>query len=360
MNPRTLPLLLVSFGLVLAITASFLIASPIDGAPQYLAATLSLLVLFLALLMRIGAGITLFLCVIPFLGMFRRIMLTLSPVSADPLLLVIPTFTFMLFLVITVSYRRHVRVVLRQSLTARLTLLLMAVFALQIANPLQGSIAVGLAGTIYYLVPLCWFFIGKVLVTPSLFGRALSIFLVVSCVSASYGLMQEYRGLPDYDLQWALHAASTYSALYVSVGSIRAFGPMSSAAEYTVFVGTAFLALAALLIYHAKHHHVLPAALLLLALFLESSRGALISSSVTVLVLVTLRQHSRRFAAMVLLVILVGGAVAYAQFSAAHRVLVQALARQRASSPTMSMVWRTPLTAPIQPGRCTCGKSWQR
>jgi hypothetical protein len=314
-NTRTLTVLLTGLGAVLAVVAGYLTIAGTPGALQSVVAVLVLLLLLLAMVMRVEVGITLFLCVIPFLGMFRRMLVAVSPVTADPLLLVIPIFSFLLFLGMTVSYREHFKAVVRESLTARLLLVLMAIFAAEIANPQQGGIAIGLGGAMYYLVPLSWFFIGKLLLTDPLLERVMKIFLVAGFVAGLYGLMQTYAGLPDYDLRWALHDATSYSALYVSGGTIRAFGPMSSAAEYTVFVGTAFLALMSVMLYRRRFQYLLPAAILLLALFLESSRGALIISIAVLLIMLTLQQRSLRVATMFLIVILVAGAGAYTQFS---------------------------------------------
>jgi hypothetical protein len=308
-------IVVIGSGLALALAAGYLSASPMPGALQAVVTMVVLLMLFLVVLVRATAGIMLFLCLIPFLGLARRVLLTVSPVPADPLLLVIPSFTFVLFLALTITYRQRAHALLRQSLTARLLALLLAVFVLQIANPLQGSLVVGLGGVLYYVAPLCWFFIGGVLLRPAQINGVITIFLIASSLAALYGLMQTYAGLPGYDLQWALNAANGYSALYVSAGSIRAFGPMSSASEYTVFIGTAFLACTTALIYRARIIYAVLAAILLLALLLESSRGALIISAITLLVMVTLRQRSRRLAVLLLAIILAAGAAAYALIS---------------------------------------------
>lgn len=217
------------------------------------------------------------------LGLARRLAFGAgASTDFDPLLLVAPLGVILLVLVVA---RRGAF----SGLTGlgRAVLYLAAALALGALNPLQGGIAVGLAGLFFLLIPVLWFFIARVLFDGPRSRRLLQGAVVVGFLSALYGLYQTYVGFPAFDEAYV--AERGYQAL--QVGSvIRAFGPFTAASEYAAYLGCAIVVVLAVL----KPRHLLWAAPVLFvlgwALFVESSRGIVVTTMVAGVVIVFVRR----------------------------------------------------------------------
>jgi len=290
----------------------YLYTSPSAANVQIVASVL-LLGLFVATTVREpGRGLVLVSAAAPFLGVFRRILYQQNQVSFDVLLLVLPAFCLLMLLVISMEYRQQLTTMLRESLTARLLAWLMIVFTLQIFNPAQGGLLVGVAGALFYLAPLAWFFVGRVFLTAEIMQRVLTVFVISSLIAACYGLYQTLVGFPSWDQFWITQVTRNglYSALGMG-GTIRAIGPMTSAAEYASFLAAALVCLTALALFRWKVMLLVPAGLVASALFLEASRSFVLLSAATLVVLLALRQRNRAAATTVLMVVGLVGALTF-------------------------------------------------
>src|SRR4051794_3730654 len=76
-------------------------------------------------------------------------------VTNDPLLLVVPAVVFVTALEGQVWQTGPRRDLTRSALAVLVAMLIQAL------NPLQGAISVGLAGLLFYVVPVLWFFIAR-------------------------------------------------------------------------------------------------------------------------------------------------------------------------------------------------------
>lgn len=128
---------------------------------------------------------------------------------------------------------------------------LVAVFSglclLGVLNPRQDGLVVGLAGLLFWLVPMLWFWVGRALVDDRLLDRVVVLLAVAGVVSAAYGLLKAAFGVPPWDAQWLRDRG--YAALYVGgPQSARPFGVAASAVEFGLIValGTFLVALFAL------------------------------------------------------------------------------------------------------------------
>jgi len=71
--------------------------------------------------------------------------------------------------------------------------------ALEIFNPLQGNILVGIAGAMYFLVPMSWCFLG-LLMTREDIARIFKIIIFLGLITALYGLYQHFFGLSAVEI----------------------------------------------------------------------------------------------------------------------------------------------------------------
>lgn len=164
------------------------------------------------------------------LGFLRRISPggTTSSYSGDPLLLVGPLVIVLLF----------VAAALRGGLRARspfaIPVALLAILGIvEGANPLQGSLTIGLGGILYVVVPMLAFWIGRVFLDDKTLRQLMWVVAVSAAANAVYGLVQTLAGFPSWDVRWIQSAG--YAALDVG-GSTRAFGSFTSATEYDGFL----------------------------------------------------------------------------------------------------------------------------
>ncbi len=202
------------------------------------------------------------------LGSLRRIASGLTDTThADPLLLVAPLALIVLCGAAAPQAFR------RRSALANAVLVLSVLLTLGALNPLQGSLAAGLAGLLFVLVPMLAFWVGRGLCDdPTLVG-VVRLAAGLGILGAAYGLAQTFVGFPSWDTAWV--ARSGYAALHVG-DTIRPFASFSAASEYGYFCAIAIVAWVGLGLRRSRLIPLAAAVTLLgVAVFYQSSRGVL-------------------------------------------------------------------------------------
>jgi len=236
-----------------------------DQLNALFAAAFAILLLIVAIRSRAAAA----LCTLTYLmllGDIRRIVSWIGePTATDPLLIVGP------FVALVLATPLLLRIRLRDALSKAMSVLLV-IMVLEIANPLQGGISVGLAGAIFYIAPVCWFWVGRQYASPEVIDafvyRAL---FPLSVVAAVLGLIQTFVGFLPWEQAWIDQVKSTYSALYVG-GTIRSFGFATSSAEHTALMAMALVGICAAA-FAGRKAWLLALPLLVIGVLLASSRG---------------------------------------------------------------------------------------
>jgi len=86
---------------------------------------------------------------------------------------------------------------------AKWVLLLMGIMALQIFNPRQGGLIVGIAGVMFLMVPVFWFWIGRTFANPAFMRTLLyKVVIPLSILAALMGLYQIFYGYLPYQMTW--------------------------------------------------------------------------------------------------------------------------------------------------------------
>lgn len=174
-----------------------------------------------------------------FLGGTRRVVSwQLVDVARDPLLLVGPAGLAALFAraVRAGAFRRWTGLAVLVAGFSGLCLV-------SLARPGPAGLVAGVAGLLFWLVPMVWFWVGRRLVDDRLLERVILLLAVAGAVSAVYGLVKAGVGVPPWDAQWIRDHG--YVALYVGGHQeARPFGVAASAVEFGLIVALgAFLAL---------------------------------------------------------------------------------------------------------------------
>jgi hypothetical protein len=206
--------------------------------------------------------------------------------AIDPLLLQIP-------IVVSIF---GLSVLLREKVDtpiARLVLVLMAFMGLEIFNPLQGGLRVGLVGAFFYIPPLMFFWVGRRYVTPAFIERLLyQLVLPIAMAAAVAGYLQQFIGFAPWEQAWINHVSASYMALNVG-GYVRPFGFSTSSAGYVTLLSIgAAIALAGYWLGHRRA--ILGLIPLLPALVLSSERAAIVKFLVAGLAVWALQRGGRK------------------------------------------------------------------
>ncbi len=217
--------------LAVLVVASAIVAWAVTGGGELLrAAALSALlgVMALPMLVSLEAGLVAMMLFEPWRGFLRRAGHLIVPYSGtDPIHLLTPLLT--LIALATLVHLRGHRLLFKSSL-ARLVSLLGAIYFIQIFNPRQGGLLVGLSGALFMLVPLAWFYFGQE-AKPGLIALTLRLVVVMGLISSLHGLYQMAFGFPSFEQYWIEHTEFYDS---IAIGQVkRALATFSSAEEWS-------------------------------------------------------------------------------------------------------------------------------
>ncbi len=196
--------------------------------------------LAMALFVSLEAGLFAMMLFEPLRGFLRRAQYLFLPYSqTDPIHVVTPLITLMAFAMLV---QRRKLLIFRETPLAGQVTILGLIYFLQIFNPLQGGITVGLSGALFMLVPVAWFYFGQT-IKPAFIETAFRLIVVLGILTSIYGLYQLTFGFPSFEQYWidntefydsiqvglVKRALATYSSAeewgrYIEVGALIAFG----------------------------------------------------------------------------------------------------------------------------------------
>ena len=203
--------------------------------------------LVFAFLVSLEAGMLGLLFFEPLRGILRRAQyLLVDYTPTDPIHLVSPVVTCLALLILL---RREGWGLWRATPVAGLVTALAVINLLEIFNPLQGGLLVGMTGALFVLVPMAWFYFGQA-AKPEFMWRAARWIVILGIVTSFYGVYQLAFGFPSFEQYWLDHtefyesiavynvkrALSTYSSSeewgrYVQFGAVLAAGLGMAARE---------------------------------------------------------------------------------------------------------------------------------
>ncbi len=187
--------------------------------------------LALPLFISLEAGLFAMMLFEPMRGFLRRAQYLFLPYSAtDPIHIVTPLVTLLAF---GMLLQRRKLGIFRESPLATPVTILCVIYFLEIFNPLQGGLTVGLSGAMFMLVPVAWFYFGQDL-KPTFMETALRLMVVLGILTSLYGLYQLSFGFPSFEQYW-LDNTEFYDS--ISVGNVkRALATYSSAEEWGRYI----------------------------------------------------------------------------------------------------------------------------
>jgi len=184
----------------------------------------------------------------------------------DPLVIVGAAFSIYL------SAPLLIRVKLTDTIT-KTVFALMMLMILEIFNPKQGSILVGVSGALFYIVPLLWFWVGRAYGTERMmFVLLYRVLLPLGILDALYGYYHAIFGPTPWQMAWIAQFATNYR---YNGNHFRSFGFSTSALEYSsVLLVSTVVVMSAILA--GRRAYALLLVIFLPAMVLASSRGGII------------------------------------------------------------------------------------
>jgi hypothetical protein len=220
------------------------------------------------------------------MGDIRRMLISVAGWSGtDPLLLIAPATTCLLFVTAVLSNRLAL-----DTWVSRLIAIFMGYMTLQIFNPTQGGLMVGVAGGMLYLIPMLWFWIGKAFATRRFvhlwFYR---IMPVLAVLAALMGVYQFAYGWLPYQLDW--YRISGYTAVGPSEDLLRSISIFPNITEYIFYIGVVIVsAVASMFKRDWTYAPLVP--FLFAAMFIAGSRGPVLMLIIVIAILYTIQGRS--------------------------------------------------------------------
>lgn len=219
---------------------------------------------------------------LPLMGLIRRIIIPIAGWgSLDPLVLMGSVTSLLLG-----SYWFYHRLFLQEPVANdtpifKLVRLMVLIDMLEVINPRQGSLFVGIGGILFYIVPLFWMVASRQYMTDRWVKRIIYTTFALGIFAALYGLKQTFYGFYPFEEQWL--QLSNLTSLHIGK-YVRAISTLDNPQEYATYLGIAMV-IGWVLILQGK---ILTRVFALLgssaigyALFMESVRTILITTAVS-------------------------------------------------------------------------------
>ncbi len=190
-----------------------------------------LFLIALPLALSLEAGLLAMILFEPFRGFIRRAEYLIVDYSQfDPIHVLTPIVALMALGLMLQRYRLNI---VRATPLASSVSILAAIFFVQIFNPLQGGLMIGLSGALLVLVPVCWFYFGQA-INPRFISIAFQAIVVLGIVSSLYGIYQLIYGYPQFEQYW-LENVEFYAS--IGVGHVkRPLATFTSAEEWGRYI----------------------------------------------------------------------------------------------------------------------------
>ena len=183
--------------------------------------------LAIPMLLSLEAGLIGLMLFEPLRGLLRRAQYLFVPYTqSDPIHIVTPLITLLGFVLLL---QRNRLSIFTETRLASLVSLLGVIYFLQIFNPLQGGLSIGLTGALFILTPMAWFYFGQA-IKPEFMSKALRLMIVMGVLASLYGIYHLAYGFPAFEQYW-LDNTDAYDS--ISLGHVkRALATFSSAEEW--------------------------------------------------------------------------------------------------------------------------------
>src|SRR5882724_8626164 len=228
---------------------------------------------------------------LPFMYYLRRQVLYFNEFSStDPILLFPPLVTIAMFLGFIIFYGDRFFHYIQTSWLMKFLMVLQVIYFVEIFNPLQGNLLVGVAGALYFIIPMLWVFMGLLLDERGV-RRILAIVVVIGTLTSAYAIYQHFFGFTEVE-RYELEAKN----FFVTVGNkARVMSTFASVGDFSLYVSTsAFIAFAYYWRSKTRLFLIAAFALILLAMVWGSVRASLFTLAFSIVMFLIVYARDRR------------------------------------------------------------------
>jgi hypothetical protein len=187
--------------------------------------------ILLPLLASLEAGLLAMVLFEPFRGLLRRLQYLVVPYSSsEPIHLITPIGALFALLIVLQRHRLNIFVA---TPVAKGVSLLALICVVQVFNPLQGGIFVGMSGALFILVPMAWFYFGQH-ARSDVMPRVMKAIVILGIIASSWGVYQMIAGYPEFEQYW-IQNTDFYGSIAV-YDVTRAIATFSNAEEWGRYV----------------------------------------------------------------------------------------------------------------------------
>jgi len=162
------------------------------------------------LMVSLEAGLIAMLMFEPFRGLTRRLQYLIVDYSQfDPIHVLTPMVAMM---ALAKLLHRHRFQIINATPLASAVTILAGICVVQIFNPLQGGMFIGLSGAMLILAPVSWFYFGQAISARAI-RIVLQLIVGLGLITSLYGVYQLIYGYPAFEQYWLEHVE-----FYVSIG----------------------------------------------------------------------------------------------------------------------------------------------
>jgi len=244
----------------------------------------SIFFLLAAASISLKSGIIALIIYLPFMAFIRRYIYVYGRyVAMDPILIISDVITIWMFGYLIIFKGKEIYKLFRENKLVKFATILLFVFIMQMFNPKQGSILVGIGGAKFYIVPFMWFYFGLFL--DKKFMKQIFVLIVfIGFITALYGLKQTFFGFTPFEEYW-VHWGG-YSALHL-LRIIRSFSTFASAGEYAHYLTiSGIICFAFFLKSRQKITFLVALTIIVAALFIAAVRSAIFTFVFSSIILV--------------------------------------------------------------------------
>ncbi|TFE22640.1 hypothetical protein [Cohnella luojiensis] len=256
------------------------------GKARLLIASSFIFILIVFSIRKPALALYLLILYLPFLGLFRRALIPVAGWNTlDPLVIVGPAVVLILVFKWFYDKSIHREIIADDTRLFQLIRWMLLIDCIQIFNPIQGSLFTGIAGIIFYIVPIGYMILGREYIDEKKIKMIFATVFFIGVIVALYGFKQYFYGYYPFEDMWV--ELSGYTALKV-YGVMRPISTFTSASEYAHYLGIAIVIAWAYILRSgivAKIFGIVGLLLLYSALFTESARGAIVTATLALVII---------------------------------------------------------------------------
>lgn len=222
-----------SFLFIIIFLLSFVLSNFIVGIKTREIIMILGVIIFVFLLPKLSISVYALLIFFPILPFLRKLSFIGGGWTRfDPLLVLPHVVIIFMFLNLVFFKESTMLKFVKTNRVVKYVTVLGFIFLLEIINPVQGSVIVGLSGAMFIIIPMLWFYFSLGL-SDKEFKTALKVIILIGLFTGAYGIYQHYAGVFGFEREWM---SSTELDFYLKEKTPRAFSTFAGSGDFGFYM----------------------------------------------------------------------------------------------------------------------------